>query len=80
MQQTAPHTFVTQTHDHQVSKLFLSLFSLCRLGRSSNTLFLAAKDAAFQRDEEKAYVFFMRFLELGKKIRASKEYKSKKVS
>ena len=49
------------------------------LGKSSNALFLAAKDAALQKDEEKAYVLFMRFMELVKKIRSSKEYKSRKV-
>ena len=50
-----------------------------RLSRSSNALFLAAEDAAFQKDEEKAYVLFMRFMELVKKIHSSKECRSQKV-
>ena len=63
---------------YQLLILFL-LILFSRLGRSSEKLFLTAKDKLLEGDMEAAYVLFMRYLEVVKAIQDSKEFKTNKV-
>ena len=50
-------------------------FNILSLCRTADKLLLKAKDEMLQGDEEKAYIFYMRFVDAYKIISSSKEYK-----
>ena len=52
--------------------------SLCRLCRLADKVLLKAKDEMLSGDEEQAYILYMRFIDMYKVIRASKEFKKEK--
>ena len=60
------------------TKIFGCLFNLLRLCRTADKILLKAKDEVLNGDEEQAYVLYMRFVDVYKCIRASKEYKRDK--
>ena len=52
-----------------------SIFRLCRI---ADKMLLKAKDELLAGDEEQAYILYMRFIDMYKVIRASKEFKKDK--
>lgn len=51
-------------------------FRLCRI---ADKVLLKAKDELLAGDEEQAYILYMRFIDMYKVIRASKEFKRDKM-
>ena len=85
MKQSNPKMWVVFSHTYtiiaiSISQLTLS-HSLCstRLCRIADKVLLKAKDELMGGDQEQAYILYMRFIDMYKIIRSSKDYKKEKA-